>query len=318
MALDANTGDVVNPTGANTGEVAASQDANTQGAVNPEPTYSVDELIEQVSSGANLSGYKFAEESPAEPAQPQEEPAEPAQEGEVADPKTKEPENFISFKTKDDYQAEVDRIVGDRLKANRLEVEDYRKIKPEYDRLMDTIAKTYSTTPEYAAALYNDLIRMQAESRQLPEDVIRSQIEADNLRKYYEAETQRMQANQQQQAYIEGLTRQAAEFTAKNPAFSMDNEVNNPAFTDLLAKGVPVEMAYNAIHAEDIRQAAAKEAAKAAEKAVVKSVATNQGRIPENGTIPGQGANAAKTKLTDDEIDRMIERSRMGERVLLE
>jgi len=298
----------------------------SSGLVMPENASAEDvtRLVDHLYSGANINDFQFTE--PAQPTETENQKAEqanPPASHEVSPPEvtppeqTAQPEPFKVYNSKEDYQKDFDEAIGKRLEGQRHIADDYNKIKPQYDSIIDDLTKLYNTTPENAARmLRDDYIKSQAQQREIPEDVVRAQVEAENQRRYYEQQTTQLLAQSQQQAFIGDIMRQANEFTAKNPGFNMDNEAQNQKFVDCIVnKKLSVEDAYNLCHLDEIT----KNAATQAQRAVVQSVATNQMSVSETALIRGApGGRVAKTHWSNAELDDIEKRALAGEVIRLE
>lgn len=95
--------------------------------------------------------------------------------------------------------------------------------------------------------------------------------------------------------------------------FSLEDEINNPDFTSLLANGVSVESAYKAIHMDEMLGGAMAKTASEVRKGISNSIASRQGRPTENGMVSKSSQVFKKdvnslTKADRDEIERRVMR----------
>jgi len=118
-------------------------------------------------------------------------------------------------------------------------------------------------------------------------------------------------------AVYNGWLREAAAVSALYPGFDLTRMARNPAFTALLARGVPVRAAYevcdrDAIHAELIGRAA-----RAARERVLAGIRSRRARPSENG-LSGRGGQALRhgaSGLTKSDRAAIADRVARGEKV---
>lgn len=118
---------------------------------------------------------------------------------------------------------------------------------------------------------------------------------------------------QMQQWYSEGEA-----IKAQYPAFDLSQETQDPQFIRLLESGVPMKLAYEVIHMNDIKTAAETNAAKQAEQNVVKNIRAKGARPPENAAA-GSSAFLVKddvSKLTKQDRAEIARRTARGEKIV--
>lgn len=218
------------------------------------------------------------------------------------------PTIYKSFETQQDYQAEIDRIIGQRLGDTR----ELKNRAAEYDRLSGQLQELFGTddvkaamdifTQQYAEA-------MAAQQGTTPEAFLEHQelvSKARQLEQLQQQQTQQMQ-RQQRMSQIDG---QVNAFKEKNPEFDMGKEVENTEFCRMIwEQGLSVEDAYYLTHKDALF--------KQAQTAVVNNIAANQTRIPENGAGKVQPTvnKINPDKLTFSDIDSILERVSNGEKI---
>lgn len=112
--------------------------------------------------------------------------------------------------------------------------------------------------------------------------------------------------------------RQAEALKAKYPDFDFAAARENPAFKDLLSRGIPVETAYQAAFFKELMGKNQAATAKAVEKGVADRIAARNARPAENGVGGGAAALvktdvASLTRADREEIERRVRR---GERIV--
>lgn len=213
--------------------------------------------------------------------------------------------DLISGEYKADFDAEVQRIVGERLKK----VKDERETLAAQQPILDTLSARYGTQPGDLAALQsaldadNSMWADAAEAAGMSVEQYRAyqQMQRENQR-LREAQQNYFQRQQQQQQVQQWLAQ--AEAMKKDPLladFDLQVEINgNPDFLDLLKRGVNVEQAYKVLHMNDFLERATAQA----EKSVADNVRARGARPPENG------AAAKSAAIVKDDVNRLTKADR--------
>lgn len=235
-------------------------------------------------------------------------------------------EALIKGQYKEQYNANVKKIVDGRVGGLTKKVQAYEAGQPVFDIL----AQKYGVDPsDYAAiadAIKNDasLVEKEALERGMDvQDLMRlrnTEIENASMRRQIEQqrehqENQRrlQQAQEQESVWL----RQAEEAKKFYPGLDLQKELDDPDFARLLRSGVPVKAAYQVTHMDDIMGGAMQYAAQRAAKNVTDNVIAGTARPAENGTS-AQGAVSTKvdpSKFTSKEIKEYRERVARGERI---
>lgn len=124
---------------------------------------------------------------------------------------------------------------------------------------------------------------------------------------------QRQLGEQQAQQQVSDWYRQAKQVKELYPGFDLKAEAANRDFLGLLKSGLPVQKAYELIHMEEIKEAAARSAAQAAGEQVVAKIKAKAARPAENGTSAQSGV-IVKSSVSDlsksdrAEIARRVQR----------
>ena len=117
------------------------------------------------------------------------------------------------------------------------------------------------------------------------------------------AQRQRM-GQDRADAQLRAWNDQAEQLKAVYPSFDLTREAQNRDFLSMLRSGVPVRQAYEVIHMDEIKAAAAAMQAKATEKAVTENIKAKGTRPQENGT----GASSGFT--VKDDVSRLTAKDR--------
>lgn len=128
---------------------------------------------------------------------------------------------------------------------------------------------------------------------------------------------QRQQGEQQAQAQLARWMQEAEGMKELYPSFDLRTEIQNRDFQGLLKSGVPVQKAYELIHMEEIKQAAARNAAQTASAQMQANLKAKQSRPSENGTSSKSAAIVKNDvhSLSRDDRAEAVRRAMRGERI---
>ena len=225
---------------------------------------------------------------------------------------------FIS-ENKDLHQAHIQNIFNKRFKDEKQKDETIAS----QNEILGIISQKYGIKDGDIDALRravegdNSYLEEAAEREGLSveqyREVSRLRADAERTRKLEEARRQQSEM----QRSLEGWFREAAELKEQTyPDFDFKTEwEGNVSFRRLLQAGIPVKLAYETIHMNDIVSAAREDA----KKSVVDTIRERQDRPPENGLKGSGGFVLGKdvSKLTKKERRELNERARRGETIVL-
>lgn len=229
---------------------------------------------------------------------------------------------FKVFNTKEEFQKEFDKVIGERLKKQRETEETLRselnKVKPFLE-----IAMQYHGINDPEAALKriaDDYLAELAERANMPLDTYKdyTQLKKKDAERS-EAEKARQEKEEMDrkaaQWWEEG-TKFAEELKKDNPnlEFDMVKETQNPQFVHYLVAGLSVKDAYFLVHKDDI----IKNTAQQIEKNVAESIKAGAGRIVENGTQNNAPViiKSDVTKLTPEDREKAVQEAMGGKQVI--
>ena len=283
--------DVADPeeiNGDNGGEVADSDDNNSDNGrdvADPENMSDVDfnEYIDNIMSGAITDDDDELPQPPKATAPSEKEPDADS------DP---EESVFKTFKSKEEYQAEIDRIVTNRVR-------EHRQIKSEYDELASELMEFYDVDePEEAVKRFKEqMLRRKADENGMSEDEYRSHSEKEKKVKAYDA----MQEQQQRVADVRTrLFFEAEQIKQNDKSFDLQKVYDSDAQfkTDLDNTG-SVYLAYANLTKRQATKPAAKKTAPA----------PNKQRSFKEGAVSTTATGRVKTSaadLSDEEFDKYI------------
>lgn len=233
--------------------------------------------------------------------------------------------DLINGDYKADFDAEVQRIVGERLKKVKDQgriVADQGKALNAQQPILDALSLRYGTAPGDIEALRsavdrdNSLWEQAAEEAGMSVEQYRQyqQMQQENarLRAAQEDYYARQRSEQQLHSWMD-----QAEAMKQDPLladFDLPTEINtNPDFLALLQRGVSVEQAYKVLHMDDFLSKATAQA----EKTVTDNIRARGARPQENGAAP-KSAVVVKddvSKLTPADRAEIARRAAMGETI---
>lgn len=230
-------------------------------------------------------------------------------------------EQLIKGEYKKDYDSNVQKIVQNRLKGVKGKADAYDRAAP----LLEAVAQRYgiqdtTNVDALMAAFDSDTRFLEAEAMEkgIPVEQLAALKRAQNEAAMYRRQLQQAQMEQQSREQVERWSREAEELKTIYPELDLAAEIQNPEFAKLLQANVGVKTAYQAIHGEDIMQAAMAAAVRKAEQKVAASVAAGKGRPAESGAGGSGGAVAPKTNVNAmgrAEIQDVMRRVARGERI---
>lgn len=216
-----------------------------------------------------------------------------AREAEAVHPQEENTSPFKVYDTQADWQGEIDRIIGKRLKEKR----ENESAQEKYRRLSKLVTYYFGTddVPSLQIVFANMKRAALAESlvKQVEDKRLTSGME-ERKAKLYEA------------------MRSYAEKTGKD----LRSLADNPQFLRYLwDNGIAPEDADLLANKEQARQAALQEA----KESIAASLLTKKGRIAENGAEGMQSAKQKKANpknLTNADIDDILRRVQAGEKIV--
>lgn len=218
-------------------------------------------------------------------------------------------------------KTDMSNAVKERVKGFKTrEAEANQKIS-QYSEIHKILSDRYGTDDiaELQNRLIGDDLYVEAESvkRNMSKEATKLQLEREwkEKREFARAEAERME--QEMQENVMRWRGEEAELQKTFPNFDLSEEFEDPQFAQLLMDGIPVRMAYIAMHGEDILKGGVQVAYEKGREAVASSIAANAARPLENGVSSKPAINTRKdiSKLTKAEMDDIDTRVRRGERI---
>ena len=144
---------------------------------------------------------------------------------------------FKVYRSQEEWQSEIDGIIGKRLKSNRIQTENYNKIL--------SIAEDFYGKENALEGLMKDLRAQAAEKRSISPDEYAERIELEQKARLYEEQAAIAQAQEKQAQTLRSWQTQSEELRKTVPDFDFEKELSNKEFYDRIVKGYSVADAYN-------------------------------------------------------------------------
>ena len=220
---------------------------------------------------------------------------------------------------KDIFSERTQQIINRRFRDGKIQEQTIADQKP----IMDILMQRYNIENGDAKALLkaieedNTYWESAAEESGLTVAQFKKMKQMERESAELQAMRQKQAADQQAQQQLAHWMKQAEGMKEMYPGFDFRSEIQNRDFQGLLRAGVSVQQAYELMHMEEIKQAAAKSAAQTASAQMQANLKAKQGRPAENGTNSKTAVIVKNdvSKLTKADRAEAVRRSMLGERI---
>ena len=244
-------------------------------------------------------------------------PAAEVQKKETAAP----PDRNAEFERliKDLYDARMQDTIRKRLKGQEETVDKFNALSPT----IELLAKKYGVDASDIDGLNKAI---QEDDAYFEEEAMQRGIPVQQLKEIrrMERENADLKRQMQEQQTKENASRlyskwmqQAEDAKKVYPSFSLENEMQNPKFVDLLRSNIDVGTAYFVLHKDEIIPAAMQFTVKTAEQKAVNKIIAGGNRPTENG-MSNQSAAVVKSdvsQLSKADRQEIIRRVARGEKI---
>ena len=240
---------------------------------------------------------------------------------ETAEERERRFDELIHGEFADLYGKRVKSSVDDRFKSTKETVEKYETLQP----MIEILAKKYGIDKTDVKAIVK---AVEEDDSYLEEESIETGTPTEQLRRIRTitrenerlAEPERTRkAEEESKRIYQQLSGEAEGVKKIYPAFDLRSELRNPEFKKILGSGVSMKTAYEAIHAQELVNAAMSAAAQDAEARVMNSVRQNGSRPQENGNRSSSTAVRKTDVHSFTKADRaeIARRAMNGEKIVL-
>lgn len=228
-------------------------------------------------------------------------------------------EQLVKGKFKEQYDAKMQDTIQKRLKGTKEQVDRLNSLAPTLELLAQKYGVDVNDIEKLNAAIQEDDSFYEQEalekgvSVQQLKEIRKMERENAELKKQMREQETRDNANK---LYAQWMNEEQ-KLKGIYPSFSLESEMQNPQFINLLRSNIDMRTAYEVIHKDDIIRGAMQFTAKEIEKKVTNKIMANGARPAENG-MASQGAAVVKgdvsqlSKADRAEIARRVQR---GEKI---
>ena len=228
---------------------------------------------------------------------------------------------LVDGEYKDQYTEDTQRIIDRRFRETKNLEAQLSQQKPILDMLMQRYKIGDGDLGKLTQAIEND----NAYWSQAAEEAGMSVEQYKQFQKLQRENAQLLQAqrrSQNQQAAEKQLQKwyqEAEAMKADYPGFDLGRESQDPQFLSMLRSGVPVKLAYEVMHMDEIKSTVAQTTAQQTEKQVVEGIRAKGARPAENGTSSQSGfvVKDDPAKWTKKDRAEIVRRVQRGEQIKL-
>ena len=228
---------------------------------------------------------------------------------------------MVDGEYKDQYTEDTQRIIDRRFRETKNLETQLSQQKPILDMLMQRYKIADGDLGKLTQAIEND----NAYWSQAAEEAGMSVEQYKQFQKLQRENAQLLQAqrrSQNQQAAEKQLQKwyqEAEAMKADYPGFDLGRESQDPQFLSMLRSGVPVKLAYEVMHMDEIKSTVAQTTAQQTEKQVVEGIRAKGARPAENGTSSQSGfvVKDDPAKWTKKDRAEIVRRVQRGEQIKL-
>lgn len=226
---------------------------------------------------------------------------------------------LVNGEYKDIYTEDTQRIINRRFREAKQTEATLQAQQPVIDLLMERYRISNGDIATLKTAVENDgnFWADAAEAAGMTEDAYREYVRNKREKQALARELEDRKNREAAEKTLQKWYAEGEELKTIYPSFSLDAESANPQFVSLLKSGIPVKLAYEVIHKDDLVANASREAARKAEERVVQAVRANGVRPGENGTS-SQSAFVVKddvSKLSKKDRAEVVRRAARGEQI---
>lgn len=245
--------------------------------------------------------------------------AQQADAGPVVEDREQTFRDMIKGEYKDLYDAEVQKIVKNRLKG----MGDLQKQVSDQQEIIDRMNAKYGTSDLKAlgeAIDHDESLWEQAADAagMTTEQYIQFQNLERQNNQLMRAEEERVR-REKTQKQVNAWLQESATLKEQFPEFDLETEMGNERFQAMLRSGVPVDQAYKVMHFDELQNRTAQAVAQTTEQAVTANIKAKGSRPTENG-LQSQSAFSTHTdvsKLTKQDRADIARRASRGEFITL-
>lgn len=228
---------------------------------------------------------------------------------------------LVDGEYKDQYTEDTQRIIDRRFRETKNLEAQLSQQKPILDMLMQRYKIGDGDLGKLTQAIENDDAYWSEAAEEAGMSVEQykqfQKLQRENLA-LRQAQRQR-QSQQAAQQQLQKWYGEAEQMKADYPEFDLAAESKDPQFLSMLRSGVPVRLAYEVKHMDEIKAGVAQNTAQQTEKQVVEGIRAKGARPAENGTSSQSGfvVKDDPAKWTKKDRAEIVRRVQRGEQIKL-
>ena len=226
---------------------------------------------------------------------------------------------LIKGQYKQQYDARMQDTIQRRLKGTKETVDKYNALQP----VLEILGKKHGVDATDVDAL---LKAIEEDDTYFEDAAMEMGMTVQQFKKFRSMERENAELRRAQQErqtrenankLYAGWMQQAEQTKAVYPSFSLEAEMRNPRFLDLLKSNIDVRTAYEVLHKDEIIPAAMQFTAKTVESKLAKKIAAGGARPAENGMSSGSAAvvKSDVSQLSKADRREIIRRVERGEKI---
>lgn len=227
--------------------------------------------------------------------------------------------DMVNGEYKDIYTEETQQIINRRFKDNKVMEASLNEQKPILDMLMQRYQIADGNMAKLQAAIEEDNSYWQeaAEQQGLTVEQYKERMKLERENAELKAAQQKRMGEQAAQQQFAKWTKDAEGVKSLYPGFDLSTEMQNGDFRGLLRSGISVQQAYELVHMDEIKTAAARSAANAASEQMTANIKSRAARPSENGTSSKSAVIVKNdvSNLTRAERAEIARRAQRGEKI---
>ena len=208
-------------------------------------------------------------------------------------------EELIKGKYKEQYNKRTQDTIQKRLKSTKETVDKYNELAPTLEMLARkygvdaTDVKALNQAIEEDDSYYEEEALEKGLTVEQLKSIRKMERENADLKRQMQEEKTRKNADRLYQSWMN----QAEQIKGVYPSFTLEAEMQNPRFTDLLRNGIDLRTAYEVLHKDEIIPAAMQFTAQNVQQKLTNKIIANGARPTENG-INSQSSAVVKSDVS--------------------
>lgn len=210
-----------------------------------------------------------------------------------------------------------DATVTRRLKGPSADAEKFRAMQPVMQMLSQRYGVDAADIKALSAAIEEDNAFYQEEAERLgiSVDQVKAIRKTERENQQLKEQLAERESRQRMEQNIAKWSQEAQAIAQKYPGLDLEKELGNPQFFNALMNGASVEGAYWGLYHDQLIPQAMQYTAQETERKLAAKIQAQGQRPTENGAGAGVTMKSDVSKLSDKDMDDLIQRARRGEKI---